>query len=29
VHPVEFESTTTALKERCSTVELRMHLKNV
>ena len=25
VHPVEFESTTTALKARCSTVELRMH----
>ena len=28
VHPVEFESTTTGLKGRCSTVELRTHLKN-
>ena len=29
VHPVRFELTTTGLKGRCSTVELRMHyLKN-
>ena len=28
VRPVEFESTTTGLKGRCSTVELRTHLKN-
>ena len=28
VRPVRFELTATALKERCSTVELRTHLKN-
>ena len=29
VRPVEFESTTTGLKGRCSTVELRTHWEQV